>query len=58
MGQINLVEETLAAIRRKKKLYIKELECMHTIDERNEIKKVIDLLSVEEEKILRGFDDF
>ena len=52
MGQLNLQEEILAAIRRKKKLYIKMLEITHSIDDRNDIKHKLNILSEEEQRIL------
>ena len=52
MGQRNQLEMMLAAIRRKKSIYKKRLESVHSIDGRNQLKKDIDSLSREEEKIL------
>ena len=52
MGQETLLDETLAAIRRKKKLYIKRLSEVHTIEDRNRLKEKINILSEDESKIL------
>lgn len=52
MGQETLLDETLAAIRRKKKLYIKRLGEVHTIEDRNRLKEKINILSDDESKIL------
>lgn len=52
MGQRNQLEMMLAAIRRKKSLYRRKLDEVHSIDGRNQLKKDIDSLSREEEKIL------
>ena len=53
MGQVNQLEETLAAIRRKKKVLIKNLDLIGLSDEmKNNLKRDIEILSVEEKKIL------
>lgn len=53
MGQVNQLEETLAVIRRKKKVLIKNLDLIGLSDEmKNNLKKDIEILSVEEKKIL------
>ena len=53
MGQRNELEMTLAAIRRKKQLYKKNLNLIGMTDERRDrLRKSIELLSLEEEKIL------
>ena len=53
MGQVNQLEETLAVIRRKKKVLIKNLDLIGLSDEmKNNLKRDIEILSVEEKKIL------
>lgn len=58
MGQRCELEMTLAAIRRKKKVLNKNLELVGLSDEmKNNIKRDIELLSVEENKILVQIND-
>lgn len=52
MGQRNQLEQMLAAIRRKKQLYIRNLDLVHSIKDREELKENIRLLSMEEQRIL------
>ena len=53
MGQVNQLEETLAAIRRKKRVLIKNLDLMGLSDEmKNKIMDDISILSDEEKNIL------
>lgn len=58
MGQRCELEMTLAAIRRKKKVLNKNLELVGLSDEmKDNIKRDIELLSVEENKILVQIND-
>ena len=58
MGQRNELEMTLAAIRRKKQLYKKNLNLIGMTDERRaRLKDDIKLLSEEEQKILEQLND-
>lgn len=60
MGQRCELEMTLAAIRRKKKVYIKNLELQGISEEmKNNLLRDLEILSEEEEKIINqlGIDD-
>ena len=52
MGQMHLLDETLAAIRRKKSLYNKKLKTVRDIEARNELREKIKILSEDETRIL------
>ena len=49
---MNQLNDKLAVIRRQKKVYIKYLEDILDIDERNILKEKIEELSMEEKKIV------
>lgn len=54
MGQINVQEETLAAIRRKKSVYIKNLENLEGLsaETKAQLEEKINILNEEESRIL------
>lgn len=59
MGQINQAEETLAAIRRKKKVLIKNLDLRGLSDDmKNNIERDIGILTEEEKRLLEQINDF
>lgn len=59
MGQINQAEETLAAIRRKKKVLIKNLQLIGLSDDmKNNLERDIGILTEEEKRLLEQINDF